>query len=85
MGGSTFTRVPDEKVMLSEKSAWHLTPTTTTPPLAGFSSLEIAFDAVEGERIYGLGQHAAFPCDPSFPTKGQLSPKVVPRYAPTLL
>jgi len=84
-GRLTFTRVSDGKVMLSEKSVRRLMPTTTTPPVAGFYSLEMAIDAVEGERIYGLGQHAAFPWDPSFPTKGQLSPKVVPRYAPTLL
>jgi len=64
--------------MLSEKSVRRLMPTTTTPPVAGFYSLEIAFDAVEGERIYGLGQHAAFPWDPSFPTNGQLNQKGVP-------
>lgn len=33
--------------MLSEKSVRRLTPTTTTPPLAGFSSLEMAIDAME--------------------------------------
>ena len=27
---------------------------------------------------YGFGQHAAFPWDPSFPTKGQLNQKVAP-------
>jgi len=46
-GGLTFTRVSDGKVMLSEKSVWRLTPTTTTPPIAGFSSLEMAIDGME--------------------------------------
>ena len=77
-GCSTCTRVPDGRFLLSEKSVRRLTPTTTTPPVAGFYSLEMAIDAVEGERIYGFGQHAAFPWDPSFPTKGQLNQKVAP-------
>ena len=34
-----------------------LAPTKTTPPLHGFLSLDLHFEAVDGERIYGLGQH----------------------------
>ena len=51
-GGLTVTRVSDGKVMLSEKSVRRLTPTTTTPPLAGFSSLEMAIDAMERRRTH---------------------------------
>ena len=55
-----------------------LAPTTTTPPVAGFLSLDLAFEAVPGERIYGLGQHAAFPWDHDFPQNGVLDQKGVP-------
>ena len=77
-GRLVFTRVSDGKPLLSEKSVRRLEPTTTTPPVAGFYSLEMAFEAVAGERIYGLGQHAAFPWDHDFPIDGQLDQKGVP-------
>jgi hypothetical protein len=73
--------------MLSEKSVRCLTPTTTTPPLAGFSSLEMAIDGME-RRANASTVSASTPRSlgfPAFRLKGQLSPKVVPRYAPTLL
>lgn len=43
-------------------------PTVLSPPIPGFYSLDLAFNAVEGERIYGLGQHAKLPWDGNFPT-----------------
>jgi hypothetical protein len=76
-GKLTFTRVSDGKTLLTEKSVRSLVPTTTVPPVAGFLSLEMAFAAVEGERIYGLGQHAAFSWDKNFPVNGQLDQKGV--------
>ena len=39
----------------------------------------MAFEAVVGERIYGLGQHAAFPWDHDFPIDGQLDQKELKR------
>ena len=77
-GKLTFTRVSDSKVLLAEKSVRAMQPTTTTPSVPGFSSLLMAFEPVEGERIYGLGQHAAFPWDKDFPQNGQLDQKGVP-------
>ena len=77
-GRLTFTRVSDSQVLLTEKSVRVLAPTTTTPPVPGFLSLDMVFEAVPGERIYGLGQHAAFPWDTDFPINGQLDQKGVP-------
>ena len=37
--------------------------------MPGFFSLLLSFEAVDGERIYGLGQHAAFSWDPSYPAQ----------------
>ena len=75
-GKLTFTRVSDSKMLLTEKKVRTLAPTTTVPPIPGFFSLELSFEAMEGERIYGLGQHAAFSWDPNFPV--QLDQKGVP-------
>jgi alpha-D-xyloside xylohydrolase len=75
-GRLVFTRVSDSKVLLTEKIVRTLTPTETVPPVPGFFSLELSFEAVEGERIYGLGQHAAFSWDPNFPV--QLDQKGLP-------
>ena len=75
-GKLTFTRLSDSKVLLTEKDVRTLTSTTTVPPVPGFFSLGLSFEAVEGERIYGLGQHAAFGWDPNFPV--QLDQKGVP-------
>jgi alpha-D-xyloside xylohydrolase len=77
-GKLTFTRVSDSVVLLAEKNVRSLTPTTTVPPLPGFFSLALSFEAAEGERIYGLGQHAAFAWDHNFPQNGQLDQKGVP-------
>ena len=77
-GKLVFTRVSDGKVLLAEQHVRALVPTTTTPPVAGFLSLDLAFKAVPGERIYGLGQHAAFPWDKNYPPNGQLDNKGVP-------
>jgi alpha-D-xyloside xylohydrolase len=70
--------VSDGKTLLTEKSVRVLAPTTTTPSVPGFLSLDMAFKAVPGERIYGLGQHAAFAWDKNFPINGQLDQKNVP-------
>ena len=77
-GRLRFTRLSDGKVLLSEAWVRKLVSTTTTPPVLGFSSLDMAFDPVADERIYGLGQHAAFPWDKNFPQNGQLNQKGVP-------
>jgi hypothetical protein len=77
-GKLSFTRVSDGKILLTEKAVRALQPTTTTPPVAGFLSLQLSFEAVEGERIYGLGQHAAFSWAKDFPANGQLDQKGVP-------
>eukprot|EP00329_Picozoa_sp_Boothbay-MS584-11_P006113 52143_4 len=73
---SSSTRLSDSKVLLTEKDVRTLAPTTTVPPLPGFFFLALSFEAVEGERIYGLGQHAAFSWDPDYPA--QLDQKGVP-------
>lgn len=75
-GKLIFTRISDSKVLLTEKDVRSLAPTTTVPPVPGFFSLGLSFEAVDGERIYGLGQHAAFSWDPNFPA--QLDQKGVP-------
>jgi alpha-D-xyloside xylohydrolase len=56
-GKMLFTRVSDGKVLITEKQVRQFTPATLTPPMPGFFSLVLEFEAVEGERIYGLGQH----------------------------
>ena len=56
-GRFVFTRVADGKILLAERIPRVLAPTTTAPALPGFYSLDLDFAAVEGERIYGLGQH----------------------------
>jgi hypothetical protein len=65
-------------VLLTEKNVRALAPTVTRPPKPGFLSLDLAFEAVEGERIYGLGQHAAFSFDKNYPVNGQLDQKGIP-------
>lgn len=77
-GKLVFTRISDGRVLLHERSVRTLKPTTTVPPVGGFLSLDYSFEAVEGERIYGLGQHAAFSWDKNFPVNGQLDQKGVP-------
>ena len=54
-GRLTFTRVSDGKVLLQEKAARSFAPANTTLP--GFLTLDLEFEPVDGERIYGLGQH----------------------------
>ena len=71
-GKLSFTRVSDGRTLLTEKAVRVLKPTTTIPPVNGFLSLDIAFEAVAGEKIFGLGQHAAFPWDKDFPPNGQV-------------
>ncbi len=56
-GRLSFVRVSDGKVLLTEKTVRALEATTTTPPIPGFFSLDLQFEAMDGERIYGLGQH----------------------------
>lgn len=68
----------DGKVLLTEKFVRVLAPTTTVPPVPGFLQLDFAFEAVDGERVYGLGQHAAFSWAKDFPKDGQLDQKGVP-------
>jgi hypothetical protein len=75
-GKISFSRISDGAKLLTEKSTRALVPTTTVPHVAGFLALDLAFEAVEGERIYGLGQHAAFSWDPLYPAK--LDQKGVP-------
>lgn len=58
-GRLTFTRLSDGKVLLAEQRPRRLVPAVGLPA-PGFSTLDLAFEPVEGERIYGLGQHAAF-------------------------
>ena len=77
-GRLTFARVSDGKMLLTERSVRALAPTVTTPPVPGFLSLEMAFEAVEGEHIYGLGQHAAFSWAKDYPLDGQLDQKGLP-------
>lgn len=77
-GKICFTRVSDGKTLLTEKTVRNMAPTTTVPHVPGFLSLDLAFEAAEGERIYGLGQHAAFSWDHDFPVNGQLDQKGVP-------
>eukprot|EP01051_Picozoa_sp_SAG22_P021983 SAG22_NODE_5082_length_1090_cov_1.732593_1_plen_225_part_01 len=77
-GKLLFTRLSDGKVLLAEKAVRSLAPATTTPPIPGFMALAMAFEAAEGEHIYGLGQHAAFPWAKDFPQDGQLDQKGVP-------
>jgi alpha-D-xyloside xylohydrolase len=74
-GKLTFTRVSDSKVLLVEKSARKLVPTTTTPPLPGFFSLDLSFEAVDGEQIYGLGQHKTGKLDNKGVKGLQLNPR----------
>jgi alpha-D-xyloside xylohydrolase len=64
-GRITFTRVSDGTVLLQETTVRTLTPAATKPPIPGFLELDLTFDAVPDERIYGLGQHAKLPWDPS--------------------
>jgi alpha-D-xyloside xylohydrolase len=56
-GKLVFTRLSDNKVILMEKTVRQLNPATTNPPLPGFYSLDLNFEAIPGEQIYGLGQH----------------------------
>ena len=77
-GKLSFTRASDNKLLLREKAVRVLAPTKTTPPVPGFLSLDMTFEAVKGERIYGLGQHAAFAWDKDWPINGQLNQKGLP-------
>ena len=74
-GRLTFTRVSDGKVMLAERTVRALAPTTTTPALPGFLSLALDFEAVPGERIYGLGQHKTGQLDNKGLTAIDLAPR----------
>eukprot|EP00051_Salpingoeca_urceolata_P015942 m.209021 g.209021 ORF g.209021 m.209021 type:complete len:813 (-) comp18544_c0_seq3:63-2501(-) len=56
-GKLVFTRVGDKATLVKEKTVRKLAPTTTQPPLPGFQSLDLVFEASPAERIYGLGQH----------------------------
>lgn len=78
-GKLTFTRISDGQVLLAEKTVRALQPAELKPASHGFLSLDMFFKASVGERIYGLGQHAAFPWDKDFPINGQLDQKGVPR------
>ena len=53
----SFWRVSDGARLLTEQSVRTLRPTVTRPPLPGFYALQLAFEPVAGERIFGLGQH----------------------------
>lgn len=75
-GKITATRVSDGKVLLKEKSVRTFTPAEKLP-VAGFSSLDLTFEAVQGERIYGLGQHAKLSWDKTGSSQGQLDNKNV--------
>jgi len=77
-GKLAFTRISDNTLLLAEKTVRVLQPTITTPSLPGFDSLAMVFNAVKGERMYGLGQHAAFDWDKTFPKNGQLDQKNLP-------
>lgn len=52
-GRLRFWRVSDNFLLLAEQTARSLAAAATP----GFLRLDLAFDAVPGERIYGLGQH----------------------------
>eukprot|EP00658_Telonema_sp_P-2_P014873 TRINITY_DN1567_c0_g1_i21.p1 TRINITY_DN1567_c0_g1~~TRINITY_DN1567_c0_g1_i21.p1 ORF type:complete len:694 (+),score=84.24 TRINITY_DN1567_c0_g1_i21:184-2265(+) len=53
-----FSRVSDGKHLLTEKTVRMMTITNSSPPMsAPFLALALHFEAVDGERIYGLGQH----------------------------
>lgn len=56
-GCLSFVRVSDGKVLLTEVFPHQLVPTTLATSELPFLSLNLTFHAVEGERIYGLGQH----------------------------
>lgn len=53
----TFTRVSDNKMLLSEATVRSLGPADSSVPIPGFLASQLDFSAVDGERIYGLGQH----------------------------
>ena len=78
-GTLTFARISDGRVLLAEKAVRALRPAELKPASQEFLSLDMFFKASAGERIYGLGQHAAFPWDKDFPVNGQLDQKGVPR------
>ena len=73
-GKLVFTRVSDGKVLLKEQSVRVLLPTNTTPPVPGFFSLDLSFEATDGERIYGLGQHKTGKLDNKNAGKFSLAP-----------
>eukprot|EP01049_Picozoa_sp_SAG25_P014227 SAG25_NODE_2446_length_1598_cov_1.340227_3_plen_198_part_00 len=50
-GKLVFTRISDGRALLVEKRVRVLAPTATVPPVQGFLSLDMEFEAVEGERI----------------------------------
>ena len=74
-GRLRFTRVHDSKLLLSEATPRSLAPTVTTPPLPGFLGLNVTFEAVAGERIYGLGQHKTNVLDNKQAGKLSLTPR----------
>lgn len=49
----SFTRISDGALLLRERESRVLAPTTTTPPMSGFLKLQMSFEAVAGERLYG--------------------------------
>ena len=74
-GRISFTRRSDGKLLLKEQTVRSLRPTSTAPPVPGVMSLDLAFEAVDGERIFGLGQHAKLAWDHTGSAKGQLDNK----------
>jgi len=75
-GRLTFTRVSDNFVLLREKTVRVLAPAEGLP-VPGFSTLDLSFEAVAGEKIYGLGQHAKLAWDKTGSAQGQLDNKGV--------
>ena len=72
----SFWRVSDghNGLLLKEAAPRALQPAAATA-LQGFLSLDLAFEAVEGERIYGLGQHKTGALD----NKGVAGLKLAPQ------
>lgn len=57
-GRLAFTRLSDGQTLLRETVPRVFSPTGTPPKnMPGFYTLDLQFAAVDGERIYGLGQH----------------------------
>ena len=74
-GRLVFMRVTDGKVLLTEQLVRTFVVANTTVPATKFYNLTTTFEAVVGERIYGLGQHAPFDWAEPYPKLGQLDNK----------